>query len=161
MDVVELVAAHVLVIDPAERVLLMHGAGIGPADYWVLPGGGVEPGETPLEVAIREVREETGLQLTDTEVAGPIGSGQVDFSVGNVDYRQHQHYFAAWVGGLDAVTTCIDDFDPVESGTARERRVGALSFNWWSVDQVRSHLSSGDVLAPPDLAEILASQLGR
>ncbi len=29
---------------------------------WVLPGGGLDPGETPEEGAIREVLEETGLQ---------------------------------------------------------------------------------------------------
>jgi 8-oxo-dGTP pyrophosphatase MutT (NUDIX family) len=159
-DVVELVAAHVLVIDPQERVLLLHGAGIGPTGYWVLPGGGVEQGESPLQVAIREVREETGLRLSESDVAGPIGSGQVAFSLGNVAYRQQQHYFAAWIGGLDPVMTGIDDFDPGESAADRERR-GALSFRWWSLDQVRSHLSGRDVVAPADLAQILASQLGR
>ena len=126
----------------------------------MLPGGGVEQGESPLEVAIREVREETGLRLTETDVTGPIGTGRVAFSFGNVAYRQQQHYFAAWVSGLDPVTTGIDDFDPDELATERESR-GALSFGWWSLDQVRSHLSSGDVLAPPDLEQILASQLGR
>ena len=30
---------------------------------WVLPGGGLDPGETPEEGVIREVEEETGLQV--------------------------------------------------------------------------------------------------
>ena len=31
--------------------------------YWTLPGGGLEAGETPAEAAVREVHEETGLQV--------------------------------------------------------------------------------------------------
>ncbi|MBX3015756.1 MAG: NUDIX hydrolase [Caldilineaceae bacterium] len=29
--------------------------------HWTFPGGGIEPGETPRDAAIREVAEETGL----------------------------------------------------------------------------------------------------
>lgn len=31
---------------------------------WVLPGGGIEPGESPEAAALREMEEETGLRVT-------------------------------------------------------------------------------------------------
>ena len=40
----------------AWRVLLLRAFG-----YWDFPKGGIEPGETPLEAARRETREETAL----------------------------------------------------------------------------------------------------
>lgn len=37
---------------------------------WQFPAGGVEPGESPEDAAIRESLEETGLQVRATEVLG-------------------------------------------------------------------------------------------
>lgn len=52
--------AHVLMRDEAGRILLCDTA--FKAD-WELPGGIVEPGEAPRDGAIREVREELGIEL--------------------------------------------------------------------------------------------------
>ena len=58
----ETVAAGVLLFDERDRVLLVdptYKAG------WEFPGGVVESGEAPARAGIREVAEETGIQLVD------------------------------------------------------------------------------------------------
>ncbi|HEY3141122.1 MAG TPA: NUDIX hydrolase [Acidimicrobiales bacterium] len=53
------VAAGVLFFDEAGRILMVVPSY---KDYLDIPGGFVEPGETPLEAARREVREELGIE---------------------------------------------------------------------------------------------------
>ncbi len=55
------VAAGVLLFDVEGRVLLVKPTY---KDGWDIPGGYVEPGETPREACQREVLEELGLQLS-------------------------------------------------------------------------------------------------
>lgn len=38
--------------------------------HWDLPGGGIDPGETPLACGLRELTEETGLVLTADRLSG-------------------------------------------------------------------------------------------
>lgn len=52
-------AARVVCLDRDGRVLLMHWYDpISGTDVWEPPGGGLDPGETPLEAARRELAEE-------------------------------------------------------------------------------------------------------
>jgi len=52
-------SSRVIVIDK-KKILLIHRIK-GDKEYYVLPGGGIEPGETPEEAALRELKEETSL----------------------------------------------------------------------------------------------------
>ncbi|MFI5532022.1 NUDIX hydrolase [Kitasatospora sp. NPDC051853] len=62
------VAASAVVTDDAGRILLQRRADSG---LWALPGGGMEPGDTLPGTAVREVKEETGL---DVEITGLVGT---------------------------------------------------------------------------------------
>lgn len=61
------VAVAAVVLDGQDRVLMIERADNG---LWAIPGGAQEVGETTTAAAIREVREETGL---DVEITGLVG----------------------------------------------------------------------------------------
>jgi ADP-ribose pyrophosphatase YjhB (NUDIX family) len=56
-----------IVLDDAGRLLLVHKTD---NDLWALPGGGVDAGEYVTDAVVREVKEETGM---DVEVTGLVG----------------------------------------------------------------------------------------
>jgi ADP-ribose pyrophosphatase YjhB (NUDIX family) len=52
------------------KVLIVRRARPPAGGLYTLPGGGVEPGETLFEAVIREVREETALEVEPVGIAG-------------------------------------------------------------------------------------------
>ena len=81
-DLLLLPSAAVAIYDDAGRVLMgLHSD----RQIWVLPGGLVEPAETPSDGAVREAWEETGLIVELTDVLGVYGGKElvIDYSNGD------------------------------------------------------------------------------
>ncbi|GAB3157047.1 NUDIX domain-containing protein [Micromonospora sonneratiae] len=92
-----------LVIDDQGRVLMQCRADSG---NWSLPGGTMEIGETLQQCVIREVREETGL---DIEVTGLLGiytdpDHVIAYRDGEVRQEFNITYLGRVVGGTIAVS---------------------------------------------------------
>jgi len=71
LPVVERTAARLVVLDAAGRVLLLHVQDLSNPQFgtvWELPGGGIEPGETYSQAALRELREETGIEVAPERI---------------------------------------------------------------------------------------------
>ena len=75
-------AARVVVTDTVSTLLLADtDPGIPGSRWWVTPGGGIDPGESPLDAVVRELAEETGLVVTPDQLAGPIAVRSVPVGV--------------------------------------------------------------------------------
>ncbi|BAC13197.1 hypothetical conserved protein [Oceanobacillus iheyensis HTE831] len=77
--------AYVLLYDSDEENILMVKNKGSQSSYYTLPGGAVENGETLEDTAIREVKEETGLNV---ELDGVFAVSEAFF-----EERGHQQYF--------------------------------------------------------------------
>jgi ADP-ribose pyrophosphatase YjhB (NUDIX family) len=72
-----------LAYDDVGRLLLVQRANEPGRGLWSVPGGRVEPGEDDATALAREMREETGLQVTPGELVGRVVRGP--FAI--ADYR--------------------------------------------------------------------------
>jgi 8-oxo-dGTP pyrophosphatase MutT (NUDIX family) len=82
-DLLLLPAVSVLPADEAGRVLLVRHAGHD--DGWNVLGGAVDVGESPAAAAVREAREEIGVDVQLVRLLDVLGGPDYEFSYPNGD----------------------------------------------------------------------------
>jgi TDG/mug DNA glycosylase family protein len=132
-------AVRALLVDAERRTLLLLWR-IARDEWWITPGGGIEPGESDEAALRRELLEETG--LADPEL-GPVVFERLNVLpyLPRLTYQRERFYLVR-VDRLDPAPTI--DLEP-------ENMHG---FRWWTADELQRTTQH---IAPPNLAELLGS----
>ncbi|WP_202923242.1 NUDIX hydrolase [Nesterenkonia haasae] len=64
------ISAYAVITDDQDRMLLPHWMEQGFGSGWTMPGGGIDPGEDPVDAVVREVFEESGYRVQVAELLG-------------------------------------------------------------------------------------------
>lgn len=124
---VQRLAAYALVL--CERGLLMtqHSERTNSPGRWGLPGGGVDPGESPQDAVVREVAEETGQRVRLTDVLGVVDGHWI----GRAPDGRLEDFHAV---GLVWAAVCERPTDPVVHDVGGTTAAAA----WVPIEQVAS-----------------------
>jgi 8-oxo-dGTP pyrophosphatase MutT (NUDIX family) len=137
--------SRILLFDEVGDILLMlttapDTSGIA---RWVTPGGGVDPGESQDEAAIRELFEETGLVITSPGAV--VWTYDFDVEWDNADHDTgHAEYYVVRTTRFDVSREHWTD----------DEKIDTLDVRWWNVDDL---VASGELFEPaalPNLARI-------
>ena len=145
MEPVIRTAARVLPVSPDGQVLLLQCQDPArPGDlHWISVGGAVDPGETRVEAALRELQEETGIEAGAGDLTQPIHRGDYRFSWDGVEYLNRATVYALPCDRR--VEVSLAGLEPGEIGNV-------LAAAWWTPEA----LAADGTAANADLPEVMS-----
>ena len=138
-------SARVLPVDRAGRVLLQLAHGLLPHGdrRWITIGGGLEPGETLAQAAVREMREEAGIAVDPAALGRPLGTTMVSYTAfGVLPVTDYLTYFAI----------ALDETELSFTRQSLLERLTIEAHEWLSADELERR---PERLADPELPRLI------
>jgi ADP-ribose pyrophosphatase YjhB (NUDIX family) len=128
----EVPAVSVVTRDDEGRVLLVqHENGL----VWVTPGGAVEPNEVPADSAVREMWEETGLEVELVRIVGVYGGPEFVVNYANGD--RTSYLMVIFEGRRIGGELRPDGVEALDAGYFSREQVRSIDTPVW-LDQILS-----------------------
>ncbi|GAB3622910.1 NUDIX hydrolase [Mariniluteicoccus endophyticus] len=134
-----------LVVLAGDEVLLFADSdpGLPEQAWWVTPGGGIDPGETPAQAAVRELQEETGLVIEEDRLVGPVSRRVAVHGYSDQVLEQAEDFY---------VVRC-ELFEVDESGHTEDEQLTLRGWRWWTLEELRT---TDEWIWPSYLSELVS-----
>lgn len=140
--------ARIVVLNDRGQVLLfqvqdsqpVHEAYPTMVDYWITPGGGVEPNETLQQAALRELWEETGIRAD--QISPCVWYFERVLRLPHKSFRLQEYFFVVRISSAAVSRANMLDY---------ERRM-LVNNHWWSPEEISQ---TAEQFLPPQLPALL------